>query len=81
MNMNLPIAARKALLSFAFFALAHFITINILLHWEQFRGIFSGQFSIISLDAFFNPTAIVTSLLGGLALAFVTYRRSYLGTH
>lgn len=81
MNMNLTIAARKALLSFAFFAFTHFIIINILLLWEQFRGMLSGQFSGMSLDAFFNPTAIVTSLLGGLALAFVTYRRSYLGSH
>lgn len=79
--MNLTIATKKALQSFAFFALTHFITINVLLYREQFRGMLSGQFSGIPFDAFFNPTAIVTSVLGGLALAFVTYRRSYLNSH
>lgn len=79
--MNLTTATRKALQSFAFFAFAHFITINVLLFREQFSSLLSGQFKGIPAEAFFNPTAIVTSVLGGLALAFVTYRRSYLNTH
>lgn len=81
MNMNPTIATKKALQSFVFFALTHFITINVLLYWEQFRGMLSGQFSGVPFDTFFNPTTMVTSVLGGLALAFVTYRRSYLNSH
>lgn len=81
MNMNLPIATKKALQSFIFFAFTHFITINVLMYWEKFRGMLSGQFSGIPFDVFFNATTVVTSVLGGLALAFVTYRRSYFNSH
>lgn len=81
MNMNLALATRKALQAFVFFALTHFITVNILLNLRYFKDLLNGQFNPLPFEAFFNATAILTSLLGGLALAFVTYRRSYLGTH
>lgn len=80
MHMNLSMATKKALQAFIFFAFSHFIAVNILLNQAYFKGLLSGQLSSVPLHTFFNLTAIVTSLLGGLALAFVTYRKSYLGT-